>query len=211
MTKEDVLQRANNYCNERSYDSETLTDEFKDKFSEFFAKRHESASIDDEGIEDEIKFNLDTARSAAAKGIAGKQSVFESKESDYKKQIAELTEKLAKKPKPKVETELPDEVKTQLKELEDFKNEQRRSSKRNEILELAKKNVRQALHPSFEKYSKDFAVSMDETSEEQAKKLVNRFQEIFGDTLGDVRPQAPKQTQKRDEEFLDSLPKYTIQ
>ena len=66
MTKEEVLQRANDYCNERSYDGETLTDEFKDKFADFFVKRHPDAGIEDEGIEDEIKFNLDTARSAAA-------------------------------------------------------------------------------------------------------------------------------------------------
>ena len=38
MTKEEVLQRANDYCNERSYDESTLTPEFKDKFADFFAK-----------------------------------------------------------------------------------------------------------------------------------------------------------------------------
>ena len=48
MTKEEVLQRANEYCNERSYDGETLTDDFKDKFADFFVKRHPDASIDDE-------------------------------------------------------------------------------------------------------------------------------------------------------------------
>lgn len=38
MTKEDVLQKVNDYCNEKSYTNETLTDDFKDKFSDFFAK-----------------------------------------------------------------------------------------------------------------------------------------------------------------------------
>ena len=33
MTKEEVLQKANDYCTEKAYTSETLTDDFKDKFS----------------------------------------------------------------------------------------------------------------------------------------------------------------------------------
>jgi hypothetical protein len=109
MTKEEVLQRANDYCNERSYDGETLTDEFKEKFADFFVKRHPEASIDDEGIDDEIKFNLDTARSAAVKGLAKKQTNFDSEKSELTRQIEELTRKLAKKPKEK-EVEIPKEL-----------------------------------------------------------------------------------------------------
>ena len=211
MTKEEVLQRANNYCSERSYDSETLTDEFKDKFADFFAKRHESQGIDDEGIEDEIKFNIDTARSAAARGIAAKQKSFESKESDYVKQIEELKKKIPATPPTPPTLELPDEVKNQLKELELFKNEQKRNVKYKEVLELAKKGVRQDLHKSFEKYAEGFEVTLNKTSEEQAQSLTSRFQEIFKDSIGDIKPLAPRQTQKREEEYLDSLPKYTIQ
>lgn len=211
MTKEEVLQRANNYCSERSYDSETLTDEFKDKFADFFAKRHESAGIDDDGIMDEIKFNLDTARSAASRGIASKQKSFESKESDYVKQIEELKKKIPATPPTPPTLELPDEVKNQLKELELFKNEQKRNVKYKEVLELAKKGVRQDLHKSFEKYAEGFEVTLDKTSEEQAQSLTSRFQEIFKDSIGDIKPLAPRQTQKREEEYLDSLPKYTIQ
>ena len=209
MTKEEVLQRANTYCSERSYDAETLTDDFKDKFAEFFAKRHESQGIDDEGIMDEIKFNLDTAKSAAAKGITLKQRSFSSKESELQNQIEELKKKI-----PNVQQqqfELPEDVKNQLKELENFKNEQKRNEKRNEVLELAKKGVRQDLHGSFENYAKDFAVTLEETSEEQAKRLTSRFQEIFKDSLGDIKPLAPRQTQKNEDEFLDSLPKVTVQ
>ena len=47
-------------------------------------------------------------------------------------------------------------------------------------------------------------------SEEQAKKLFNRFQEIFKDSIGDIKPLAPKQTAKQEEEFLESLPKIKI-
>lgn len=210
MTKDEVLQRANDYCSERSYDSETLTTEFKEKFAEFFAKRHESAGIDDEGIMDEIKFNLDTAKSAAAKGITLKQKTLSSRETELQNQIEELTKKIPN-PNQQQQFELPEDVKNQLKELESFKNEQKRNEKRKEVLELAKKGVRQDLHGSFENYAKDFAVTLEETSDEQAKRLTARFQEIFKDSIGDIKPLAPRQTQKNEDEFIDSLPKVTIQ
>ena len=44
MTKEEVLQKVNDYCNEKSYTNATLTDGFKDKFSEHFAKRYAETS-----------------------------------------------------------------------------------------------------------------------------------------------------------------------
>ena len=211
MTKEEVLQRANDYCNERSYDSETLTDEFKDKFADFFVKRHPEASIDDEGIDDEIKFNLDTARSAAVKGLAKKQTSYDSEKSELTRQIEELNKKLAKKPKEKEkEVEIPKELQDKLDELEKFKDAQRKQDKYKTILALAKKGIREDLHKSFENYATDFAVNLDETDEEQAKRLTTRFQDIFRDSIGDIKPLAPKQTQKQEQEFLDSLPKVKV-
>lgn len=209
MTKEEVLERTNNYCNERSYDNQTLTDDFKDKFAEFFAKRHEAAGIDDDGILEEIKFNLDTAKSAAAKGITLKQTSFESRETDYKKQIEELNEKLGRKtppPPPSISKELQDK----LDELERFKNEQRMSELYGDILSKAKESVREDLHRSLEKYAKDFPVKMEETSEAQAKTLVARFQEIFKDTIGNIKPMAPQVNEKQEDEWLNSLPKVKM-
>ena len=214
MTIEEVLQRANDYCNERSYDVETLTDEFKNKFADFFVKRHPDASIDDDGIVDEIKFNLDTAKSAVAKGIASKQTLFESKENDYKKQIAELNKKLkpAQQPQQKEPpvVEIPKEVKDKLEKLERFEEEKRKQEKFNNILALAKANCRSDLHPSLESYAKDYSVSLDETDEEQAKKLNARFQEMFKGIVGDIKPLAPKQTQKRDDELIANIPKVKV-
>ena len=60
MTKEDVLQKANDYCTEKSY-TETLTDEFKDKFSDFFSKKYQDTDAEDETMIADLKFNLDTA------------------------------------------------------------------------------------------------------------------------------------------------------
>ena len=213
MTKEEVLQKVNDYCDERSYTSETLTDDFKEQFSDFFSKKYpEDTSIDADGVVDDIKFNLNTAFSATSKGITKKIEDFNEREADYKNQIDELSKK-AKTTKPKkteVESAIPKELQDKLEKLEKFEAEARIRDKFNEVLELAKKNVRIDLHKSFEKYAQDFNVNLDETSEEQAKKLFARFQEIFKDSIGDIKPLAPKQVAKRDEEFLSSLPKIKI-
>ena len=213
MTKEEVLQRANTYCSERSYDSETLTDDFKDKFAEFFAKKHEAAGIDDDGILDEIKFNLDTARSAAVKGLAAKQKTFESKESDYKNQIAELNKKIAnpQQQQQQQQFELPEDVKNQLAELQKFKNEEAKKNKFNEIVALAKKDIREDCISDFDIFVRDYEVKEDVTVEEQAKRLHSRFQEIFKSKIGDIKPLAPKQVQKQEDEFIDSIPKVKVQ
>ena len=209
MTKEEVLQKVNDYCNEKSYTEETLTSEFKDKFSEFFAKKYsEETAIDAEGILEDIKFNINTAFSATSKGLTSKQKAFETKENEYKNTIAELNKKIGK-PQEKI-VELPDEVKQQLAELEKFKDAKSKKDKFDEIVKVAKKGIRPDLYASFEKYAQEYDVTLDSTSEEQAKKLTARFQEIFKDSIGDIKPLAPKVSQKRDEEFVASIPKVQV-
>ena len=209
MTKEEVLQKVNDYCNEKSYTEETLTSEFKDKFSEFFAKKYsEETAIDAEGILEDIKFNINTAFSATSKGLTSKQKAFETKENEYKNTIAELNKKIGK-PQEKI-VELPDEAKQQLAELEKFKDAISKKDKFDEIVKLAKKGIRPDLYASFEKYAQEYDVTLDSTSEEQAKKLTARFQEIFKDSIGDIKPLAPKVSQKREEEFVASIPKVQV-
>ena len=209
MTKEEVLQKANEYCTEKAYTSETLTDEFKDKFSDFFSKKYPDATDDDETMLADLKFNLDTAFSATSKGVTAKQKAFEEKENEFKRQIDELSKKLEKKPKEKP-LEIPKELQDKLDELEKFKDAQRRQEKYKSVLALAKKGIREDLHKSFENYATDFAVNLDETDEEQAKKLTTRFQEIFKDSIGDIKPLAPKQTQKQEQEFIESIKKVKV-
>lgn len=209
MTKEEVLQKVNDYCNEKSYTEETLTSEFKDKFSEFFAKKYsEETAIDAEGILEDIKFNINTAFSATSKGLTSKQKAFETKENEYKNTIAELNKKIGK-PQEKI-VELPDDVKQQLAELEKFKDAKSKKDKFDEIVKLAKNGIRPDLYASFEKYAQEYDVTLDSTSEEQAKKLTARFQEIFKDSIGDIKPLAPKVSKKRDEEFVASIPKVQV-
>ncbi len=209
MNKEEVLQKANDYCNEKGYTNETLTDDFKDKFSDFFAKKYPDASADDEAMLADLKFNLNTAFSATSKGITSKQKAFETKESEYKKQIEELNKKLGNSTTPPT-FEIPKELQEKLEKLEKFEDEARKNDKFKNVVEMAKKNVREDLHKSFESFAQDFQVKLDETDEEQAKKLTSRFQEIFKDSIGDIKPLAPKQVQKRDEDFLSSIPKVKI-
>lgn len=210
MTKEEVLQKANEYCTEKAYTSETLTDDFKDKFSDFFSKKYPDTTDDDETMLADLKFNLDTAFSATSKGVTAKQKAFEEKENEFKRQIDELNKKLEKKPKVERQVEIPKELQDKLDELEKFKDAQRKQEKYKAVLALAKKGVREDLHKSFENYAADFVVSLDETDEEQAKKLTTRFQDIFKDSIGDIKPFAPKQTQKQEQEFIESIKKVKV-
>ena len=112
-------------------------------------------------------------------------------------------------PKPK-EVQIPKELQDQLNELKKFKDEQFKQEKLKNILKLAKEGVRQDLQASFDKFAKEYEVKLDKEDKEQADALVAKFQDIFKDTIGDIKPLAPKQTQKRDEEYLASIPKVKI-
>ena len=210
MTKEEVLQRANTYCSERSYDSETLTDEFKDKFAGFFAKRHESAGIDDEGIMDEIKFNLDTAKSAASRGIASKQTSFSSKESELNRQIEELKKQIANPQQQQQQLELPKDVQDRLDKLERFEQQQSKNEKFKSVVALAKQSIRQDLHESFDEFVSGSEVKLDEDDKGQAEVLVQKFQKIFRSTIGDIKPLAPRQIQQQDEDVLSSVKEVKV-
>lgn len=209
MTKEEVLQRANEYCNERSYDESTLTTEFKDKFADFFAKKYPDTAIDDESAIADLKFNLDTAKSASAKGRTSLQADWESKENGYKTQIAELNKKLGKVKTPPT-VEIPKEVQDQLDELKAFKNKEAKKSKFENIMALAKKGIRQDLHKSFETFANGTDVDLEKEDKEQANALVSRFQEIFKDSIGDIKPLAPQQTRKTDEAVLSTLKRLKV-
>lgn len=209
MTKEECLQRVNDYCNERSYDESTLTPDFKDKFADFFSKKYPDIAIDDEGALADLKFNLDTAKSAASKGRASLQKGFESKENDFKNQIAELNKKLGKETVKKT-FEIPKEVQDQLDELKTFKDREAKKEKYNNVMELAKKDIRQDLHKSFEAFANGTEVDLAKADKDQADALVKRFQEIFKDTIGDIKPLAPQQTKQRDADVMSSLKRIKV-
>lgn len=210
MTKEEALQKVNDYCNEKSYTNATLTDGFKDKFAEHLAKRYPDAAADDETALGDMKFALNSAFSGASLIITDKAREFDTKENDYKNQIAELNKKIGKQTPPPTPPAIPKEVQDQLDELKQFKEAESKKTKSAAVMELAKKGIRSDLHKSFESFAKDFDVKLDVDDKTQADGLVNRFQEIFKDSIGDIKPLAPQVTQKRDEEYLASIPKVKI-
>ena len=58
VTKETVLESMNTYCTERKYGSETLTDGFKEKFSNFFVKKYEGKDVEEADMISDLHFLL---------------------------------------------------------------------------------------------------------------------------------------------------------
>jgi hypothetical protein len=210
MTKEEVLKKVETYCNEKSYTNETLTDGFKDKFADHFLKLNPDGDINDEAIVGNLEFALNTAFSGASEILTVKNNLFTSKETEYKNQIAELTKKLGKQTPPKDPPAIPKEVQDKLDEWEQFKTRETKREKSKSILQLAKKSIREDLHSSFDAFAEDFDASLEKEDKEQAEKLVSRFQLIFKETLGDIKPLAPRQTAQVEKEMLESVPKIEL-
>ena len=211
MTKDEVLQKVNDYCTEKQYTTATLTDGFKDKFADHFQKANPDGDINDEVVVANLKFAINTAFSSASEMATLKATEYTSKENDYKTQILELQKKIEKPKKvEKQEVQLSDEVQNQLKELQAFKDEKLKQEKLGNILKLAKAGIRQDLHSSFDKFASDYVVNLDKGDTEQANALVAKFQDIFKDSIGDIKPKAPVQTKKQDEDFIASIPKVKI-
>ena len=213
MTKEEVLQKVNDYCTEKQYTNATLTDGFKDKFAEHFVKCNPEGDINDDAVLNSMKFALNTAFSSASELATVKVNEFTSKENDYKNQIAELNKKIANpqhQQQQQQQFELPEDVKNQLAELQQFKTEQYKQNKRKAVLALAKKSVREDYHSSFAEYAEDFDVDLTKDDKEQADALVAKYQKVMRPTIGDIKPLAPRQTQKRDEEILDSIKEVKV-
>ena len=208
VTKDLVLESINTYCTERKYGSENLTDGFKEKFSSFFVKKYEGKDVEQEEMVADLHFNLDTAFSASVDINSALKTSFETKETEYKNQIAELNKKIGKKEPPKFE--VPKELQDQLDELKKYKNEEVKKTKFTSILELAKKGVRQDLHKSFEAFAKETNVDLEKSDKEQADALVSRFQEIFKDSIGDIKPLAPQQVRKNDQAVMSELKRIKV-
>ena len=210
VTKEQVLESMNTYCTERKYGSESLTDGFKEKFSNFIVKKYEGKDVEEEDFKADLHFNLDTAFSASVDLKTSLTAQFATKENEYKNQITELNKKIVNPQQPQQKLELPEDVKNQLAELEKFKTEQSKQSKRKEILEMAKQNIQPSLHGSFESFIADSEVLLDKDSKEQADALVAKYQKVMQPTYGSIKPLAPRQVQKRDEEILGGIKEVKV-
>lgn len=211
VTKEQVLESMNTYCTERKYGSESLTDGFKEKFSNFIVKKYEGKDVEEEDFKSDLHFNLDTAFSASVDLKTSLTAQFATKENEYKNQITELNKKIVTpKQPPQQQLELPEDVKERLAKLEKFEAEQSKQSKLKEILEMAKQNIQPSLHGSFENFIADSEVLLDKDSKEQADALVAKYQKVMQPTYGSIKPLAPRQVQKRDEEILGGIKEVKV-
>lgn len=216
VTKDLVLESMNTYCTERKYGSEALTDSFKEKFSNFFVKKYEGKDVTDDDMKADLHFNLDTAFSSSVDLKTTLESQFNTKKTEYENQIAELNKKLGLKPiqqqqqQQQQEFHIPKELQDQLDELKRFKTEESKKEKSKNILKLAKQSIRQDLHGSFDAFVEDFEASLEKEDKEQADKLVSRFQAIFKDSIGDIKPLAPRQTAQVEKEMLEGVSKIEL-
>lgn len=208
VTKEKVLESMNTYCTERKYGSETLTDSFKEKFSSFFVKKYEGKEVEEADMVADLHFNLDTAFSASVDIKNTTTTAFATKETEYKNQIAELNKKLGDQqtPPPTISKEIQDK----LDRLERYQNEEIKKTKFVNIMELAKKGIRQDMHRSFETFANGTDVDLKKGDKEQADALVSRFQEIFKDSIGDIKPLAPQQTAQRNAQVMSQLKRIKV-
>ena len=214
VTKDLVLESMNTYCTERKYGSEALTDSFKEKFSNFFVKKYEGKDVTDDDMKADLHFNLDTAFSSSVDLKTTLESQFNTKKTEYENQIAELNKKLGLQQTPPPPTppvvQIPKEVQEQLDELKKFKMDESKKEKSKNILKLAKQSIRQDLHGSFDAFVEDFEASLEKEDKEQAEKLVSRFQAIFKDSIGDIKPLTPRQTAQVDKELLEGVNKIEL-
>jgi uncharacterized protein YktB (UPF0637 family) len=206
--KEEVLQKVTEYCNERQYTS-TLDEAFVDKFSDKFAKANADANIDD--IVGNIKFNIDTAFSAASKGIEKQSATWKAKESEYQKLIDEY--KKSQDVTPAVQSKdaiVPDEIKQQLEEFKKFKEQAQRQEKIANVFNLAKAGVREDLHDDLKNVLDIMTIDYTKSDSEIAQELSNNFTKLNKDRIGDIKPLASSKVQKDFDELLKNVPKVKV-
>lgn len=206
----EVLQKVNEYCTERQY---TLNDDFRSQYSERFADTYKEADVNDENILNSIKFNLDTAHAAASKTIKIESEAWKAKEAEYKRQIEEFKKQNPQEPKPKSEkkeVELPEDVKKQLQEFNEFKVKQQKQEKIAKVFNLAKENVREDLHEELKQVMDIMSFSDSDSESDMANKLTAKFTELWKNRIGNIKPQSSTLDNKKYDELLESVPKVNV-
>lgn len=211
-TEAEVLEKVGSYCTEKQY---TLNDDFRSQFSEKFAKVNTDADINDENVLNSIKFNLDTAFSAASKELKVKDETWKTEKAEYEKQIEALKKKqesasqtVSKKEDSALK--LPEEVVEQLKELNQYKDKKQKQEKRAEVLGIAKQSVREDLRGKLEDLLDIMQIDYSKDEKELAKQLNDSFVKMYKDQIGNGKPQSPENKSKMYESILASVPKVKV-
>ena len=205
-TEAEVLEKVGTYCTEKQY---TLDDNFRSQFSNKFAAANAEADINDENISKSINFALDSAFSAASKGIEAQKKIWDEEKIKLNGEI----EKLKKTPKKEGENkfELPDDIKEKLNKLDAIEEKRSRQEKRAEVLELAKKGVREDLQGNLEDLLDMTSLDYTKDSKELAKQLNDNFAKLYKNNIGDIKPSSPEKKARKVEDILNSIPVYTIE
>ena len=205
-TEAEVLEKVGTYCTEKQY---TLDDNFRSQFSNKFAAANAEADINDENISKSINFALDSAFSAASKGIEAQKKIWDEEKIKLNGEI----EKLKKTPKKEGENkfELPDDIKEKLNKLDAIEEKRSRQEKRAEVLELAKKGVREDLQGNLEDLLYMTSIDYTKESKELAKQLNDNFAKLYKNNIGDIKPSSPEKKARKVEDILNSIPVYTIE
>jgi len=208
--QEEVLQKVNDYCNEKSY---TLDDSFRTKFSEKYATANTEADLTDENVLNSIKFNLDTAFSAASKGIEAKEKTWKEKEAEYLKKIESSKDGIKADTdtgKEESSAVIPTEIKDKLEQLEKLQLDGQKREKRANVLKLAQKNVREDLHNDLEVVLDIMKMDYSKDEKDLANDLNENFTKLYKGKIGTVKPASPEASKKKIEEMLANLPKVNV-
>lgn len=228
IAKEEILQNVNSYCEERNY---SLPETFKDNFAEHFSETYKDGDIKDANLLSNLKFNLDTAAAAKMKGLEGESETWKTKEADYLKTIEELKKAQAKKEdekKPlksdkadkddkKIIADLPEDVKKELDELRNFKQEFKTfqqtgviKGKRENIITKSADKIREDLMPSFKTFVEKMQISPESDDTALSEKAIADFTEIFKSSIGDITPRNPAGKARSYEDIAKGVQKRKI-
>ena len=190
MNKEEVLQKVGEICETHKYN---LEDTFRDKFSEKFVESYNGVELDADSADKILGITLQTAYAAKSQSLANAQKAYEAKEAELKTEIEKLKAKGGMPPIKEKDGEgfkLPEEIQKQLDDLKEWKTSQNKNTKMEEVIQIAKKSIREDLHPSFVKYFSKQGIDINLSSDELAKKAISDFSDIFTDTIGDIKPRS---------------------
>lgn len=210
--KEEILEKVNQLCEEHKFD---FNETFKDKFAETFAGKFAETAIEDETLSTAIELSIIESGHARKNAFSESTKQWEAKEAEYQAKLKELegeggSKKPSKKETKKEEFELPEEYKAKLDAFNKWKQEQEEETQRSKIYEAAKKNVREDLHDSLKKYMGKQSISLTASVEDEAKRIVSDYQDVFKDTIGETKPLASGGKAMKPEDYFKDLPKIKI-
>jgi hypothetical protein len=187
-TQAEVLQKVTDYCTEKQY---TLNDSFRSKFSEKFANANTDADISDENVLNSIKFNIDTAFSAASQELKVKDETWKTKEAEYLKQIETLKKepegnKGGGKEETVIKQVIPEDQMVYLKYAKELMEKETLATKKKSIVELASKNFTSAEQKAgFEKFIETQNIDTTKDPSELSEKFSSVYGSIFKETIGE--------------------------